>query len=346
MSNKIKLGNLEVSQKVRPKIIAEISCNHCGNKSLFLKHIVAAKNYGADFVKIQTYEPDDMTIKSKNKKFLVKNGSFKGKFLWDIYKKSFTPYSWHKDAFKLAKKLNIVLFSSPFSNKAVDLLESFNVSFYKIASMELTDVKLVSKIASTKKPIVLSTGSSSLKEISKCINLIERFHKKIILLHCISDYPSKFEDSNLGYINLLHKKFPKYQIGLSDHTDDIYTSLSSIFYGATLIEKHFLLSNKINSLDKKFSITPNKLNALRKESEIFYKIKSSKLKLLNVKGKKFKRSIFAKENINKGERFVENNLVSLRPKIGIDSSEYFKIIGRIAKKNIEKGNPIYKRNLK
>ena len=180
---KIKISkNLEIGDKRRPIIVAEISGNHKGQKSKFLKLIKSAVINGADMVKIQTYSPEDITMNKKEPKFMIKDGIWKKKYLWDLYKKAHTPYSWHKDAFQLAKKLKTILFSSPFSKKSVDFLEKLNVKLYKLASFELTDLSLIDYIARKKKPIIISIGMASFKEIDRALRQIEKYHKKIIIL--------------------------------------------------------------------------------------------------------------------------------------------------------------------
>ena len=226
MQIKIK-KNFIVKRNSKPIIIAEISGNHAGKKSSFLKHIRAAAKNGADMIKIQTYEPEDITLKSKNKNFKIKSGTWRGKYLWDLYKKAHTPFAWHEDAFKLAKKLKIILFSSPFSKRAVDLLEKFKVPLYKIASFEITDLELIDYIAKKRKPIILSTGMASLKEIKTAIKIIERHHKKIMILYCVSGYPTKEKDANISTINKFNKIFKNYFVGISDHTDNIYSALTA-----------------------------------------------------------------------------------------------------------------------
>ena len=186
--------SLIFSNKRRPMIIAEISANHCGEKKQFLKLIEKAHASGADAVKIQSYEPEDITIKSKNKKFKIKDGIWKGKYLWDLYVKTQTPFRWHKDAFNLARRKKINLFSTPFSLRAVDLLEKNKVKFYKIASLENDDEMLIKKIAKTKKPIIISTGASSFEVIKKSLKIINKFHNKVIILHCVSNYPTSIEN--------------------------------------------------------------------------------------------------------------------------------------------------------
>ena len=324
---------------LKPLIIAEVSANHCGKKSLFLKTIKSAAKNGADLIKIQTYEPKDITV---NKSLNIKN--WNNKKIWQLYSKAQTPFSWHFDAFKLAKKLNVELFSTPFSNRAVDFLLKMKVKLFKISSFEITDFKLIKKIASTRKPIIISTGMASLNEIKKCINLIKKFHNKIILLHCVSGYPTPDKEANLLRILTLKKYFRKTNIGLSDHTNDIVSSMSSIPLGVSVIEKHFILSKKLRSLDKDFSITPKQL----KELSIFTKkafltLGDGKFKIQKneIKSIKFRRSIYAIKDIKKGEILSKNNISTYRPVMGIKAENYFKILGRKAKKNIKIHSPIY-----
>ena len=200
--NKKKYFNL----KKALLIIAEISGKHCGNKKLFLKHSREAAKNCVYLIKIQTYEPEDNTLRLKTKKFLIKSGTWRGKNLWDLYSNGFTPFSWHKDAFKLAKKLKIPIFSSPFSKRAVDLLESLKTPIYKIASFEITDLSLIDYVARKKKPIIISTGMATLTEIKRAIKIIEKYHDKIIILYCVSGYPTQEKDTNI----LTIKKFKKF----------------------------------------------------------------------------------------------------------------------------------------
>ena len=183
-------------------LIAEISSNHAGSKSKFLKLIKLACENGADLIKIQTYEPQDITLNKNYGNFKIRKGLWKGETLWSLYNKSFTPFSWHKDAFKIAKKYKKTLFSSPFSTRAVDLLEKLNCKIYKIASFEITDYNLISYIASKKKPIIISTGMANINEIKKAIKIIEKYHK-INILHCISSYPTTLSKVNLQRIEYL-----------------------------------------------------------------------------------------------------------------------------------------------
>ena len=277
--------------------------------------------------------------------YKIKKGLWKGKYYFDLYKKACTPYHWHSDAFKIAKKYKKIIFSSPFSIRAVDYLEKYKVPIYKIASFEITDHNLIDYIASKKKPIIISTGMADIREIENAINIITKYHNKIILLHCVSNYPTKTEDTNLIRINFLKKKFKKYHIGLSDHTNNIFSSIASIPMGVVAIEKHFNLDNK-KTPDSLFSISPKMIRELKKTSlEIFKSINEPKDKKILNKNIKFRRSIFAKIDIKKNAIISRHNIVSLRPKIGICASKYFKILGKRAKKNIKAFDPVYKRHL-
>lgn len=339
---KIITNKLNFSYKKPPLIIAEISGNHNGSKSRFLKLIESACKSGADLIKIQTYEPNDITLNKRNNFLRINKGIWKGKYFLDLYKKACTPYKWHHSAFKIAKKHKKIIFSSPFSIKAVDFLEKLNVPIYKIASFEITDYNLINYIASKKKPIIISTGMASLGEIKNAIKIIEKHHKKIIILHCVSNYPTRIEDMDLKKINFLKREFKKYHIGLSDHTNNIFSSIASISLGVSVIEKHFNIDNK-KTPDSLFSIGPKMMKDLKTIStKIFESLNKKKGTKIFNENIKFRRSLYAKKNIKINEKITNQNIIALRPKIGICASQYFKIIGKKIKKNIEANEPIYK----
>lgn len=341
----IKLSNnIRISYKHKPAIIAEISGNHGGSKKRFLSLIKSACLNGADLIKIQTYEPQDITLNKNYGKFKIKDGVWKGEKLWDLYKKACTPFSWHDDAFKIAKKYKKIIFSSPFSLRAVDLLEKYNCKLYKIASFEITDHKLIKYIASKKKPIILSTGMASIKDIDHAIKIINRYHDKIIILHCVSNYPTKLKDINLHRIKFLKKKFKKYFIGISDHTDNIYSSIAASTFNIVAIEKHFKLDSKKTS-DSDFSILPNQLKTLKECIDGISSSLINQIQKADIKNKSFRRSVFAKKDIKKGEKITIKNIDTLRPNIGICASKYFKLLNRKVKKNIKKNEPIFEHNI-
>ena len=323
---------------LKPLIIAEISANHGGSKKKFLNLIKSAKKNGADLIKIQTYEAKDITIRNTRV----------GKLdLWNLYSKAKTPLSWHNEAFKLARKLQITLFSTPFSVRAVQFLEKCNVKLYKISSFEITDFLLIDAIAKTKKPIILSTGMASLNEIKAAIRCIKKYHSKITILHCVSGYPTKVENINLSRLIMMKKIFKDFNIGLSDHTNDINSSIASCCLGATMVEKHYILSKAYESYDKDFSINPEQLKELSVFSNIIHKNlfnQKNYNKVFNNKGedhsKSFRRSIFLTKNIKKGEKITLSNISTYRPSVGIKSENIFKVIGKNINKNKKKNQPL------
>ena len=310
----------------------------------FFDHILKAHKSGADLIKIQTYEPNDITVNSKKKKFLIKDGLWKGKKLWNLYKKASTPYSWHADAFKFAKKIGATLFSTPFSPRAVDFLEKLNVPIYKLASLEITDFQLINKIAKTKKPILISTGSANFQEIKLCLNIVRKYHNKIILMHCVSDYPTDNKNANIGKISELKKKFNIPFIGLSDHTQNIFSSVAASALNVVAIEKHFKNSGNLKSLDSAFSIDPRQLRLLKNFAFRVHESLST-TKKNEFDKKQFRRSIYASKEIKKNEKLTSKNIIALRPKIGLCASNYFKILNKKSKNRIQAFSPIYRKNI-
>ena len=342
---KIKINkNISFDYNKRPLIIAEISGNHAGNKKKFLKLILNAHKNGADLVKIQTYEPDDITIKNSN--FKINNGIWKGKKLWGLYKKACTPYEWHHDAFKLAKKYKINLFSTPFSLRALNFLKKIKVDLYKVSSFEITDLNLINEIAKTRKPIIISTGLSTILEIKKSLKIINKYHNKVIILHCVSEYPTKLINSNLNRIEELKKTFKKNMIGLSDHTNGIVSSICATALGVVAIEKHLKLKKNDISEDSKFSILPNDLKELRNLSEdIFFSIFKKNKDKINKDNLFFRRSIYANKDLKKNSIINKTDIKTYRPNIGVDASFFEKVINKKINKNIKKDNPIYWKDL-
>lgn len=337
--------NLSFCKNSRPLIIAEISCNHKGDKKNFLNHIKLAKKHGADLIKIQTYRPQDMTV---NKKFKINSGIWKGKNLWNLYNEAHTPFEWHKEAFNLAKKIRIPLFSSPFSIEAVNFLEkNFSPPLYKIASFEITDLKLIKKIASLKKPIIISTGMANFREIDDALRTINKFHNRIIIMHCVSGYPTPEGEANIRFISKLQKRY-KNLIGLSDHTNNIYSSLASIPFGVVAIEKHFIKSNKLKTFDSQFSLNPQQLNGLKSSSKKIYMTlgQAKKNDIKSERHRNLRRSIFTIKKIKKNEKITFNNINTFRPKIGICASEFFKVLGKVAKYDLAIDQPLQWKHLR
>ena len=344
-----------LGKKNKPFFVAEISSNHNGVFKNAKKLIQAAKFGGADAVKLQTYSPKTMTVNSSKKYFIIKDGLWKGYKLWDLYKKANTPYSWHKKLFSYGRKIGIKVFSTPFDEGAVDFLEKINCPFYKVASFEMNDFPLIRKIISTNKPLIISTGMASLKEISKVYLKAKDYGaKKISLLYCVSNYPSKISDFNLNNIKIMKKKF-NCEIGFSDHSKDLSVAAAASKAGATIFEKHICLSG-VKALDYEFSINQDQITSYKKTifkpnlnlnlykkllgNRYFTRRKTEEL------SKKFRRSIFVTKKIKKGEYFSKSNLKKIRPGYGISPSFYDQIIGQVSSCSINPNEPLKKKHLK
>lgn len=332
-----------------PFFVAEISANHFGSLDYAKRLISLAKKYKANAVKIQSFKPELMTFNSNKKIFKIKKGLWKNKTFFQLYQQAKTPEKWHLDLFDHAKKENIKLFSSPFDNRSVDLLEKFNCPIYKIASFEINDLELLKKIASTKKPVIMSNGASSLKETEIAYNhLIKNGTKDIAILYCVSSYPAKKEEFNLNNIQILKKKF-NCPIGFSDHTESGEIAYSAVLSGAEIVEKHISLNLNKEGIDSKFSSKGdqikkyiNSINSAKKllGHNFFYRAKSEK------KQSYYKRSLFAFKKIKKGEKFTKKNLISLRPAAGISPIYLPKLLNKKSPENINIEEPIKKKILK
>ena len=285
---KIKFNkNFLISEKSNVFIVAEISGNHSGKISNVFKSIDRIKKAGADAIKIQSYEPQTITVESKKKHFFIKDKSiWKGQYLYDLYKSSYTPFSWHKRIFSYAKSKGLFCFSSPFDISSLKILEDIDCPIYKIASPEIQDLELIDAVAKTKKPLIISTGIADVKDIKLAINqCLANNNKKIILLNCISSYPAYSFELNLRHILKLKEFCPI--VGFSDHSNGNTAAISSVSLGAKIIEKHFILGKNIKSADKNFSITSNDffnfVKEIRLTEKIFKNIDIDKKKILKKK---------------------------------------------------------------
>ena len=340
-----------LGKKNKPFFVAEISSNHNGVFGNAKKLILAAKLGGASAVKLQTYTPKSMTVNSSKKYFIIRKGLWKGYNLWDLYKKANTPYSWHKRLFNYGKSIGIKVFSTPFDEKAVDFLEKLNCPLYKVASFEMNDLPLIKKIISTNKPLIISTGMASLKEISNIYFKAKEYGaKKISLLYCVSNYPSKITDFNFNNIKIMKKKF-NCEIGFSDHSQNLDVAAAASRAGATIFEKHICLKN-IKALDYEFSINQDQILSYKKtinkpnlklNSNLFKKLLGKKTftrKKTEIDSKKFRRSIFVVKKIKKGNYFSSNNIRKIRPGYGLSPSFYEDIIGKVATCEIKPNEPL------
>lgn len=337
-----KIGNKLIGNAHKPFIIAEMSGNHNQSIDRALRIVDAAAACGADAIKLQTYTADTITIKGA---YTINdpNSLWNGKELHDLYKEAYTPWEWHKEIFEHSKSKGILAFSSPFDETAVDFLESLNCPAYKIASFENTHLPLIRKVAQTGKPVIVSTGVSSIAEIDEAVQTLKlNGCKNFALLKCTSTYPASPENTNLltiPHLRGLHKCI----VGLSDHTMGIGASVAAVALGASIIEKHFTLNRADGGVDSAFSLEPEELKELVVETErahlalgeVMYGVQTSE-----EKSRFFKRSIYACEDIAPGEIFSEKNLKIIRPGDGLSPKYWDLIIGHKCKAAIKKGTPI------
>lgn len=337
-----------IAKNIRPFIIAEISANHGGNITKAKRMITAAKKAGAHAVKIQTYEAKSMTINSNKSDFKIKHGIWEGQNLFALYDSAKTPFSWHKSLFKHAKKEGIIIFSTPFDYEGVDLLDSLNVPFFKIASFEITDLPLIEYVASKKKPILLSTGMSNEQDISEAIEVIKSNGvNEILLFHCISSYPAKVEEYNLNMIKTLEKKF-KTLVGLSDHTLGVEAALGAIALGAVAIEKHFKIHKNDQGPDAKFSSDTNGIKELVFKTEKIWKGLGSGSYQRGEEEKTniiFRRSLYFIKPLKKGTIIKEEDIKSIRPGYGLHPKYLTKVIKKKTKKNVNIGDRVTWNNI-
>ncbi|WP_220721079.1 pseudaminic acid synthase [Agarivorans litoreus] len=326
-----------------PYVIAEMSGNHNGDINRAISLIKAAKDAGADAVKLQTYTADTITINHDSEEFKITGGLWDGYKLYDLYKEAHTPWAWHRQLFEEAEKIGITIFSSPFDNTAVDFLEELDTPAYKIASFELVDLPLIERVAKTGKPIIMSTGNANLSEIEEAVNTAKKSGcNELVLLHCISGYPTPADESNLATIPVLSEIFDT-QIGLSDHTLDIGVSVAAVAMGATIIEKHFTLSRSDGGPDYAFSLEPSELASLVTNCKIARQaigtvsFQSSESEL---KTKCHRRSLYIVKNVEKGEVICPEHVRSIRPSNGLAPKYLSTILGRKAKKNLPFGKPL------
>ena len=343
MSDFITINGRKIGSNFSPYIIAEMSANHNGDISNAFKIIDMAKSSGADCVKLQTYTPDTLTIDSKLPDFQLTEGLWAGQSLYELYKGAFMPWEWHKSLFDYAKKVDITIFSSPFDNTAVDLLEELNAPAYKIASFEAVDLPLIRYVAKTGKPMIISTGMADAEEIEEAIEAArEGGCRELAILHCVSGYPAPAEDYNLKTLVDMQKKFDLV-IGLSDHTIDSATAIASVALGASIIEKHVTLDRNGGGPDDSFSLEARELKELcigaktvwKALGKVDYGRKSSELS--NVK---FRRSLYFVKDIEAGEIITKEYVKSIRPGYGIAPKYIQTIIGKKMMHSVQRGMPV------
>ena len=339
----ISIKGRKIGSGFPPYIIAEISGNHNRDINKALKLIEEAHAAGVDAVKIQTYTADTITIDHKSDEFKIKEGLWKGKYLHELYDEAHTPWDWHESLFKKGEEIGLTIFSSPFDFTAVDFLEEFKVPAYKIASFELLDLPLVSYIASKKKPMIMSTGMANKSEIADAVNTAKKAGAtEISLLHCVSGYPTPINETNLATIKSMSEDF-NLPIGLSDHSLGTVVSTAAVSLNASIIEKHFTLDRKDKGPDTEFSLEPNELKELVNDCQSAWKAIGSinfDIKPSEKSNLKFRRSLYAVQDINKGDLITNQNIKSIRPGYGMHPKNITSIIGKKANRDIKRGTAL------
>ncbi|MDB9512762.1 pseudaminic acid synthase [Kamptonema animale CS-326] len=341
----IKIANCKIGQNHPPFIIAEMSGNHNQSLERALEIVEAAAKTGAHGLKLQTYTADTMTLDIKEGEFLINdpNSLWYGYSLYELYQQAHTPWEWHEPILKRCKELGIIGFSTPFDATAVDFLESLDVPCYKIASFENTDLPLIRQVASTGKPMIISTGMATVAELDETVRTSrDAGCEDIILLKCTSTYPATPENSNLLTIPHLRELFGV-QVGLSDHTMGIGAAVASVALGATVIEKHFTLRRADGGVDSAFSMEPAEMKQLVIETErawqslgkITYGATAAE-----TASKVFRRSLYIADDMEIGEQFTPDNLRAIRPGHGLPPKYYEMLLGRRVTQPVKKGTPV------
>ena len=342
---KIKLNNYTIGIDYKPFIIAEMSGNHNHSMERALEIVEAAAESGAHALKLQTYTADTLTLDVKEGDFFIEdeNSLWKGKSLYELYQDAYTPWEWHEPIMQRANELGMLCFSSPFDDTAVDFLEELDVPFYKIASPEIIHLPLIKKVATTGKPMIISTGMATVNEIDEAVRTIRDFGcEQFVLLKCTSAYPANPENSNIQTIPNMRELFGC-EVGLSDHTMGVGVAVAAVANGATVIEKHFTLRRSDGGVDSAFSLEPQEMQQLVIETERAWRslgkvnygpTESEKVSV------KFRRSLYISKDIKKGNVLNEKNLCIVRPGLGLPPKYYDVLLGRKVNKDVKMGTAV------
>lgn len=338
-NSSFKIGEDEIGPGQPVYLVAEMSANHSQDYSKAVDIIHAAKEAGANAIKLQTYSADTLTIDCKSPAFYINKGPWKGQYMYDLYKGAMMPWEWHADLKAEADKIGLTIFSAPFDASAVQLLEELDFPAMKIASPELIDLDLIRCAAETGKPLIISTGLGTLAEIQEAVNVVrETGNKNLCLLKCTSEYPAPYENMHLRTIPHLQQTFAC-PAGLSDHSMGISVPVASVALGACMIEKHFVLQREDKTVDSFFSLTADEFAQMAKsvrEAEkalgaVSYPSESDPAR----------RSLYAVADIAKGEAFTKENVRNLRPGVGIAPKYLNEIVGRTSRRSVKRGEPLY-----
>jgi pseudaminic acid synthase len=343
MTKDIMIAGRRIGAEMPPFIVAELSANHGGSLERALATVEAAKIAGADAIKLQTYTADTITINHDAPDFVVKDGLWKGRRLYELYQEAHTPWDWHDALFARAHELGLIAFSTPFDSSAVELLERLQAPAYKIASFEMIDLPLVRRVAATGKPTIISTGMATPEEIGETVEAFRAAGgRDLLLLHCVSGYPTPVEQSNLRRVPQLAAEFGC-PVGLSDHTLGTEVAIASVALGACLIEKHFTLRRADGGPDSAFSLEPDELTALARGARAVFAAVGSGSPLraeVEKENKAFRRSLYVVENIGEGEVLTNNNVRIIRPGFGLAPKHLPDVIGKRARRALARGTAL------
>lgn len=342
---KIEINGRCIGRDYKPFIIAEMSGNHNQSLERALKIVDLAADAGADALKLQTYTPDTMTLDINSGRFFIESDSslWKGQSLYNLYKEAYTPWEWHEAIFNRCKEHGMIAFSSPFDETAVDFLETLNVPAYKIASFENIDIPLIKKVAATGKPVIISTGMATVKEIYEAVEAVRsQKNEQVILLKCTSTYPASPENSNIVTIPHMKDLFGT-EVGLSDHTLGVGTAIAAVTLGAVVIEKHLTISRAEGGVDATFSLEPNELKNLVEETERAWRslgvIKYGPTESEN-SSLEYRRSVYISQDLKVGDVLSKENVRIIRPGGGLPPKYLDVVLGKPVKRDVIKGTPV------
>ncbi|WP_421293952.1 pseudaminic acid synthase [Aeromonas veronii] len=339
----MQIDHRPINQEQAPYVIAELSANHNGNLDRALAIMTAAKAAGASAVKLQTYRPDTITLKSDRPEFQIHGGLWDGHSLYDLYEWAHTPWEWHQALFAKGRELGLTVFSSPFDFSAVDLLESLDCPAYKIASFELVDLPLIRYAAQTGKPLIMSTGMANEAEIAAAVEMaLKHGNGQLALLHCVSGYPAPAAEYNLRAIPMLRERFG-IEVGLSDHTLGAATAIAATTLGATLIEKHFTLARADGGPDCAFSMEPAELTELIASVNTAHAalgVADYQLTASEQGNRAFRRSLYLVRDIAAGDVLTAAHIKSVRPALGLPPADYDRLIGKRVNRDMAANQPL------
>ncbi len=339
----MQIAHQSIGPAQAPYVIAELSANHNGNLERALAIMTAAKEAGANAVKLQTYRPDTITLNSDRPEFQIHGGLWDGHSLYDLYEWAHTPWEWHQALFAKGRELGLTVFSSPFDFSAVDLLESLDCPAYKIASFELVDLPLIRYAAQTGKPLIMSTGMANEAEIAAAVEMaLNHGNSQLALLHCVSGYPAPAAEYNLRTIPMLRQRFGV-EVGLSDHTLGSATAIAATALGATLIEKHFTLARADGGPDCAFSMEPAELTELVASVNTAHAalgVADYQLTASEQGNRAFRRSLYLVKEMAAGEVLTAAHIKSVRPALGLPPADYDRLIGKRVSRSLSANQPL------